>query len=195
MKPGLRIKQSQIWGDLYLVYNARHVSKFSQVARAWPSQVLSVGKDVDSTASPSSLFQCLNTCTMRVFHFIDNFIWARLHYPRKKVHLQYIGSLRHHFPEVLPLEISMDYGSELRFQVAMLFPEEVHMKNVSTWRKLSVQEQRALFIPKKWLLRQSLTPISPWNHITPPIWFLLIAYSQATVPHADTRYQNCRYSH
>lgn len=59
---------------MYLIYDARDVSQFSQAARALPSQVLSVAKDVDSIASPSSLFQCLNTLTVRVFYFIDNFI-------------------------------------------------------------------------------------------------------------------------
>lgn len=60
MKAGLRIKKFQIRGDLYLIYYARDVSKFSQVARTLPRQVLSVAKDVDSTASLSSLFQWLN---------------------------------------------------------------------------------------------------------------------------------------
>lgn len=171
MKPRLRIKKkSQIWGDLCLIYDARDVSKFSQVARALPSQVLSVAKDVDSTASLSSSFQCLKTLTV---HFTDNFTWARLHYPKKKVQLQYTDSLRPHFPEVLSLEISMDYSSELKLQEAMLFPEEVQTKNVFPPEGSYVCKNKghsSLLRNYYWSSHQH--PSVPGSHITPPIWFL-----------------------
>lgn len=150
MKPGLRIKKIQIWGDFYLIYDARNVSKFSQVARALSSQVLSVAKDVDSTATLSSLFQCLYKLLQWMFHFINNYIWARLHYPWKKntsaVHRQPQTSLS--WGSITGNLYGLYFKAEASSHQALPWrgTDEAH---VSSWRKLSVQEQKAVFIPKK----------------------------------------------